>query len=170
MLAVFLPLTVLAESAMMGPMIEGYGPSFELQDGDVPLRPGFKYRVAFDAATYPGEVTDLNRELTTVARFLNMHARSGVSAEDLDVVVVLHGETLKSALNNDAYSSRYDTDNPNLDLLMKLHEAGVTFYACGQSLGFRNFDRSELVAPVKIALSAMTALTYLQSDGYAFFP
>ena len=65
---------------------------------------------------------------------------------------------------------RHDGPNPNLDLLMQLHGAGVSFYACGQSLGFRGIAKGELAEPVQVALSAMTALTQLQSEGYALIP
>ena len=53
---------------------------------------------------------------------------------------------------------------------MKLHEAGVAFYACGQSMGFSGISKSELAPPVKVALSAMTMMTVLQSAGYALIP
>ena len=53
---------------------------------------------------------------------------------------------------------------------MKLHEAGVAFYACGQSMGFSGISKSELASPVKVALSAMTMMTVLQSAGYALIP
>ena len=65
---------------------------------------------------------------------------------------------------------RYGSDNPNLDLLMKLHEVGVAFYACGQSMGFSGISKSDLAPPVKVALSAMTMMTVLQSAGYALIP
>jgi intracellular sulfur oxidation DsrE/DsrF family protein len=61
-------------------------------------------------------------------------------------------------------------DNPNLELVEKLHAAGVRFYVCGQSLAFGKIARSELASPVEVALSAMTMLTVLQSEGYALLP
>ena len=53
---------------------------------------------------------------------------------------------------------------------MQLHKAGVAFYACGQSLAFGGIPKSDLASPVKVALSAMTMMTALQSDGYALIP
>lgn len=50
---------------------------------------------------------------------------------------------------------------------MKLHDAGVKFYICGQSMAFGGVDKSELASPVKVALSVMTMLTVLQAEGYA---
>ena len=53
---------------------------------------------------------------------------------------------------------------------MQLHTAGVAFYACGQSLVFGGIPKSDLASPVKVALSAMTMMAVLQSDGYALIP
>ena len=167
---VFFSSSLFAAEPMMGPLINDYGPTFPMQEGDVPLREDFVYKVVFEATEYPDDTTTVNRELSVVSRFMNMHARNGVPRENLDVAVVVHGETLKSLLVDEAYAKRYGSDNPSLDLLMKLEEAGVRFYVCGQSLGFRNFAREELASPAKVGLSAMTMLVYLQADGYSFLP
>lgn len=161
---------LLADDPGLGPVLRSYGPTFAVDNPDVPLREGFAYKVVFDMGEATGQSTTLNRELVSVARFLNMHARHGVRPEGIDVAVVLHGEALKSALNRSAYQSRYSTANANHELLLELHAAGVRFYACGQSMGFRGFQKEELLEPVKVALSAMTMLTYLQADGYALLP
>jgi len=161
---------VFADEPSMGPIIEDYGPTYPINYRDVPLAEGFTYRVVFDAGAYPGEVDAINPELVSVARFLNMHGRNGVPIENMDIAVVLHGAALKGALANSAYMSRFETENPNLDLLQKLDVAGVKFYACGQSMHFRDYNKEELISPVKVGLSAMTMLTVLQSEGYALLP
>ena len=161
---------LLADEPSMGPVIEDYGPTYPIDDRDVPLGKDFTFRAVFDAGAYPGETDALNSELVSVARFLNMHGRNGVPQENMDIAVVLHGNALKGALSDAAYESRYDTNNPNLDLLQKLDAAGVKFYACGQSMNFRGYEKHELLSPVKVGLSAMTMLTVLQSDGYALLP
>ena len=159
-----------AQEPTTGPYVDAGGPAFEVPDRDVPLREGYKYRVVFEATEYPGELTDVNRELTVVGRFMNMHGKNGVPIEDLDVAVVLHGRALLAAFNDEAYRELHGVSNPSLDLLHSLADAGVKFYACGQSLGFRGLDKSVLADPVKVGLSAMTMLVTLQSDGYAFLP
>jgi intracellular sulfur oxidation DsrE/DsrF family protein len=161
---------LLADEPSMGPIIKDYGPTYPIEYRDVPLTEGFTFRVVFDAGAYPGEVDSLNSELVSVARYLNMHGRNGVPLENMDIAVVLHGNALKGALSDAAYESRYQIKNPNLDLLQKLDAVGVKFYACGQSMHFRGFEKKELVSPVKVGLSAMTMLTVLQSDGYALLP
>lgn len=90
--------SVFAQAPATGPHINSGGPAFEVANRDVPLREGHKYRVVFEATDYPGEVTDANREFTLVARFLNMHGKNGVPLEDMDIAVVIHGQTLMSTL------------------------------------------------------------------------
>ncbi len=155
------------EEPALGPAIQGYGPTYPIDDRDVVLEEGAVYRTVFDAASYSDDLTSLNTRLVSVARYLNMHARNGTPLANMDVAVVVHGAALKTLLNNDAYKARYGVDNPNLELLMKLHDADVKFFVCGQSMAFGGFDKSELASPAKVALSAMTMLTVLQNDGYA---
>ncbi|MEM9300483.1 MAG: DsrE family protein [Pseudomonadota bacterium] len=160
---------VAAKDPMTGPVIADYGPTFAM-DVDVPVDAERRYRVVFDAANHRGGTDAVNRSLVTVARYLNMHGRAGVAVDRHEIAVVFHGEALKSALHQEAYRERYATDNPNLELIAALQEAGVSFYACGQSLGFRGFDKEELTNGVAVALSAMTMLVTLQNDGYALIP
>ncbi|MEO1203584.1 MAG: DsrE family protein [Pseudomonadota bacterium] len=159
-----------ADEPKLGPLIEGYGPTYPIDDRDVPLEEGFVYKAAFDAADYPGEPDALNRTLVSVARFMNMHARNGVPAENMDLAVVVHGSALKALLNDKAYRSRYEVDNPNLELIERLEAAGVAFYVCGQSMTFGGVEKHELLPSAKVALSAMTMLTVLQSEDYALLP
>ena len=151
----------------LGPAIEGYGPTYPIDYRDVPLQEGAAYRAVFDTASYSDDLTSLNTRLVSIARFMNMHARNGVPVENMDLAVVVHGAAVKSVFNNDAYLKRFEVDNPNLELVMKLHDAGVKFYICGQSMAFGGVDKSELASPVKVGLSAMTMLTVLQAEGYA---
>lgn len=159
-----------AEEPALGPLIADYGPTYAIAGRDVPLEPGFVYRAVFDAATHTGDAAALNVELESAARFLNMHARQGVRADRMQLAVVLHGEALMSALTDDAYRKRFGVDNPSLGLLRDLSAAGVRLYVCGQSMGFRGIAKDELADSVEVALSAMTMLTVLQSEGYALLP
>lgn len=159
-----------ADEPMLGPAVEGYGPTYPIEDRDVALQENAVYKAVFDLAAYPGEVTALNPRLVSVARLLNMHVRNGTPLENMDVAVVVHGPAVKNLLTNDAYWKRFDANNPNLELLERLHAAGVDIYVCGQSLAFGQIDKDELASPAKVALSAMTMLIVLQEDGYALLP
>ena len=160
----------LADEPSLGPIIEDYGPTFPIEDRDVALPEGFTYKAVFDLAKYPGETTDLNPYLVSAARFLNMHARNGVPVENMDLAIVVHGAAVKNLLSDPAYESRYGFKNPNLELLTRLHDAGVRIFVCGQSMTFGGIDKNELADPAQVALSAMTMLTVLQSEGYALLP
>ena len=160
----------LADEPSFGPVIEGYGPTYPITDRDVALPGDFTFRAVFDLAKYPGEGDDLNPYLVSVARFLNMHARNGVAANDMDLAVVVHGAAVKNLLTDEAYQARFKSSNPNLELLTKLHTAGVKIFVCGQSMTFGGIDKSELSEPAQVALSAMTMLTVLQSEGYSLLP
>lgn len=164
------PALSLAEEPSLGPAIEGYGPTYAVDDRDVPLQEGGIYRAVFDAAANPDDPAALNTRLVSVARFLNMHVRNGTPLENMELAVVVHGAALKSVLNDAAYRARFGTDNPNLELVARLHDAGVDFYVCGQSMAFGGIAKDELSSPARVALSAMTMLTLLQNDGYALLP
>jgi intracellular sulfur oxidation DsrE/DsrF family protein len=159
-----------AAEPSLGPAIEGFGPTYPIEDRDVALDDGFVFRAVFDIEHDGDDAGALNPKLVSVARYLNMHARNGVPMANMELAVVVHGGAVKNILDDEAYRSRYRIDNPNLELVSKLHAAGVRFYVCGQSLAFGNVAKSELASPAEVALSAMTMLTVLQSEGYALLP
>ena len=154
-------LPTLADEPSLGPVIEGYGPTYPINDRDVPLREGFVYKAVFDIAQDP-KPESVNGNLVSVARYLNMHARNGVPVENMELAIVVHGQAVRNLL--------FDDDNPNLELISLLQKAGVKFYVCGQSMEFGGFARNKLTGGVQVGLSAMTMLTILQSDGYALLP
>jgi intracellular sulfur oxidation DsrE/DsrF family protein len=161
------PNLVLAEEPMLGPAIEGYGPTYPIDERDVALDEDRTYSAVFDAAAYADGPSAQSTRLVSVARFLNMHARNGTALENMDVAVVVHGAALKTLFNHEAYQRLFGIDNPNLELITRLHDAGVRFYVCGQSMAFGGYPKSNLADPAQLALSAMTMLTVLQNDGYA---
>jgi intracellular sulfur oxidation DsrE/DsrF family protein len=112
----------------------------------------------------------MNRHIESAARYLNMHVRDGVPASNLKVAIVLHGSAGKDALTDKAYAMRFETPNPNSQLLNALSEAGVKIYLCGQTAGFRGYGVEELNPAVTLATSAMTVLARLQVEGWALLP
>lgn len=152
-----------------GQVISDMGPYYEIPGG-YNLQPGIRYRAVMDVADGPADTTALNRGIESAARFLNMHAASGIAASDMELAVVLHGQAAKAALNNAAYRERYQSDNPNDALLQALAEAGVNIYLCGQSASYGGIGVEELHANITMALSAMTVLTRLQVEGWALLP
>ena len=97
-----------------------------------------------------------------------MCAHAGVPTENLKLALVLHGGGTQAAMTNAAYKQRHDVDNPSLLLLEALADAGVEIYLCEQSRVANRVDPNEVAPPVKRALSAITTLVTLQTDGYQF--
>ena len=161
---------IFAAEPETGPIVDGYGAAFVIEDADVPLATDHVYKVAWEITDYAGEPDGINRSLDRVARFLNLHAQNGLAAEDMEIGVVVHGRALISMLSDTSYQERFDRTNPNLELVEKLAAAGVQFFVCGQSMARRDFAKSELAEPVKLATSALTMVHQLQFEGYTLQP
>lgn len=152
--------------AEAGPVIDPYGAVFEVEGMEVPVDTSRRYKVLFDVALSPEGPEGVNRNLNTVARYLNMHVKAGVPLENMSVAVVLHGPAAKDALRPEPYRERYDAENPNVDLIRQLGRAGVQFYMCGQSAMGRGMSDEMLLPEIQMALSAMTARATLQAQGF----
>lgn len=99
-----------------------------------------------------------------------MHAQAGVPVERLAAAVVVHGGASFELLDDEAYRSRFGTDNPNGDLLRELLGSGQRVILCGQSAASRGVPTDALIPGVEVALSAMTAFILLQDEGYRVNP
>jgi intracellular sulfur oxidation DsrE/DsrF family protein len=172
LIGLFLSMTteVHAATAKKGPVFSDYGAVYEISDLTVPLTKDFRYKVLFDISKGPESEDELNRNIDSVARFINMHVKQGVKLENIDIAVVLHGKATLAGLSHEAYDERYLVKNPTLDLIDKLHAKGVKFYQCGQSAYYQNIKTKDLSPNVGMALSAMTMLTELQTQGYRLIP
>jgi intracellular sulfur oxidation DsrE/DsrF family protein len=155
-----------AQVPQTGPVIEDFGPVYEVPGSRLGPPPLGVMRAVFDVVDAPDDPGVANPRIASVARYLNMHARAGLPADRMRVALVLHGGAGRYALNDEAYWDRFDAENPDSRLLDELSEAGVAIYLCGQTAGFRDYAEDELHASVQLALSAMTALVRLQDEGY----
>lgn len=156
--------------ATTGPVVEGYGPVFPVEEGAFALASDRSYKVSKDLASTSGSVEEINRGIDSVARFLNMQAQAGTAPGTLDMALIVHGAAIKDLLTDAAYRERFGVDNPNTGLLSGLSKAGVTIYLCGQTAAARGFGSEELSPAVTMALSAMSAHVQLQSEGYTLIP
>lgn len=166
----FLAGNVFSDNPPTGPVIRNYGPVFDVADGAYSLKKDTHYKVSMDVSATGDASEDLNRRLESAARFLNMHARNGIDARNIEFAIVVHGAAGKDLLKDDAYMGRFDGPNPNTALLNALGEAGVEIYLCGQTAAYRGFSAEELNPAVTMALSAMSAHVRLQSEGYTLIP
>lgn len=155
-----------AQETQAGPILEEFGTVFSIPDPDLTLSKDENYKILFDIYTDQGGEAEINPLLNTVARFLNMHGQTGMKKEQLSIVVIMHGAGAKNALNEEAYLKKFGRSNPNAELLKALDEVGVNLYICGQSMYSRGFSPVDLAEPVKLSLSAMTALVHFQKEGY----
>ena len=153
-----------------GPAIADFGSTYAVPNPGLatPMLQAMKIR--FDVGSTPDDVTALNPQFETAARFLNMHAKAGMSPDRLKVAIVVHGAAAKDVLDNEAYRARHGADNPNLPLLDALKRTGAHIYLCGQTAGSRGIIGDDLATPVQMALSAMTAHLVLDADGYVLNP
>ena len=151
-----------------GPLIHNFGQHVDLPNAAFKTNTDMVYKVVFEIFQALGDPTGPHMRLETAARFVNLHAHAGVPPENIQLAIVLHGGGTQAALTNEAYRKRHNVDNPNLPLLNALSDVGVNIYLCEQSRIFSGTGADEVAAPVKSALSAMTAIVNLQEDGYHF--
>jgi len=162
----FLSLKSQSDKPKTGPIIDGYGGSYTIKKADLKLEKDKEYKVIFDIYSDNAKEGKDNPLINTVARYLNMHANQGVKLKNMKVAVILHGKVTKSALSDKAYKKKYDSKNPNTELIKALQKASVEFYVCGQSFLSSGFELDDVSENVKVSLSALTALVEYQSNGY----
>jgi intracellular sulfur oxidation DsrE/DsrF family protein len=157
---------VMAADAERGPVIQAYGPVYSVPQGSFNLDPDQDYKVIMDIGKGPEDPAAVDRGIESVARFLNMHARNGISSDKLEFALVLHGSAARAVLTDAAYKERFGTPNSNKPLLEELGQAGVAVYLCGQTAAYRGFEAEQLLPQVTMAVSAMTVHVRLQQEGY----
>ncbi|SFC30329.1 Intracellular sulfur oxidation protein, DsrE/DsrF family [Flagellimonas taeanensis] len=159
-------LSGLSQEKKAGPIIETYGEVWNIENPDFKTDTSQEFKVVFDVMDSPTSHDEINKKLETAARFLNMHAQSGVPKAQLKVAIIVHNQASKDITHDEAYRARFGVPNPNLGLVKALLDADVEIIYCGQSSFSRNFPKEDLIPGVKIALSAMTASIQLQNEGY----
>jgi intracellular sulfur oxidation DsrE/DsrF family protein len=133
-----------------------------------------KYKLVFSLITGfndngKDKAKELNRGLAEIGRTINLHIAAGIPKENLDVVIVAHSKAIYSLLTNEAYKKEFKTENPNIQIVQELMAAGARFIACGQTMQFLEVDKKELNPSVKIALSALVALSTYRLKGYTMY-
>ena len=149
-----------------GPLIEAYG-AVAVIDNQMSIPDGTVFQVAFDIST-PAEVGELNRQLVSAARFLNMHTAAGIAPENLQLGIVIHGGAVRDVSSDSHFTP--GVEPANADLVATLIAHGVKIYVCGQSAAYHDVGTEDLLPGVTMALSAMTAHALLQQDGYSLNP
>ena len=150
------------------PAIENYGKVVQFKDAAQQPRDGSKIVVDITRGDDPDK---MNSAIEKVCRFVNIYAGAGAKAAKVEIAVVLHGSATLAVLNSQAYSKRFKVkENPTLEVLKVLRNAGVKVYVCGQSLTSKGATPSEVSDQAEVAVSALTSLVNLQADGYSLLP
>ena len=152
---------------MKNPVIKNYGGIYSIPEATVLPDPDLKYNVVIDLYSGAASPEKLNPALNNVARMINLHAIGGAK-KSMDVVLAIHGKANDLVMNNQSYFDRYGVDNPNIQLIRDLKNAGVRLTVCGQSLLYSKVVPSEVLDEIEIATSMLTTVTTHQLKGYAF--
>jgi intracellular sulfur oxidation DsrE/DsrF family protein len=151
-----------------GEIIKDFGGFAIVENPDIKTDTAATFKVIFDVSKSSEDKNKINKYIVTAARYLNMHANEGMNKEQLKAAMTIHASAWQDVLNNTAYKKKYGVDNPNLELINQLSEAGVDIILCGQTAEYRGLDKDNVILSVKFALSAMTALLQYQSNGYIY--
>lgn len=149
------------------PVIKGYGGIYDIPGATVKVDTGQFYKIVIDVVTGADDPDEVAWGLTNVARMINLHAISGLDPSRMHVVLAIHGRAAYAVMNDRAFKKRFDRDNPNIELIRELKQAGVKLTVCGQSLIGRGIEPKSVVPSVEIATSMLTTVTTYQLKGYA---
>ncbi|MCH9696221.1 MAG: DsrE family protein [Gammaproteobacteria bacterium] len=142
-----------------GPVFNDYGP-VAVVDVTMPVDPDMELKHSFDVSA-PAVDGKPNSTLVSAARFINMHAATGIAEDNIQVAVVVHGKaTMEMA----------DENSTSADLIAALTKHNVRIIVCGQSAAYYDVATDDLLPGVEMALSAMTAHAVLQQQGYTVNP
>lgn len=164
-----MPSTLSAQTS--APRIAGYGAIAPLTGDELRAEPVLRYRLVFNVTKAAATPDKVNPSLDKVARLLNLLGRDNIRPEPGDIVVIVHGAATPIVTNSAVYAAKTKAKlNPNLELIAKLREAGVTVAVCSQALHANRISGKELAPAVRVDLSAMTTLAALQLRGWALIP
>jgi intracellular sulfur oxidation DsrE/DsrF family protein len=132
---------------------------------------GHVFKALFEINVGGGDSVKVNEQITTMARFYNLHVRHGYAEENVKAAAVVHGSGWTALLTDAAFAARFGgKPNPSRKLVEELLQHGAQLVLCGQTAGARGIRREELLPGVQVAISAMTALNVLHTQGYVYNP
>ncbi len=152
------------------PTIGNYGRVHFLPDAAFKPQPDHTYKIVFSLTQAAKAPDAVDSGLDRVARTVNLYAAAGVPVSHLKLVAVVSGAATALVLDDAHYRAAYGVGNPNLQLIAELKKAGVTVAVCGQAVAEHHFDYSWVASDVTLALSALTTVTTLETQGYVLMP
>lgn len=152
-----------------GPVFAEYG-AVTTVDADVAIPEGAVFKVDFDASQGAKDGA-VNRTFDSAARFINMHVAAGMPEKDVHVALVVHGPAINDLKTDAAWGAGHDgAANPTGPLVRELLDHGVRILVCGQASAHMGVEKEDMIPGIEMALSAMTAHTLLQQQGYTLIP
>jgi intracellular sulfur oxidation DsrE/DsrF family protein len=128
--------------------------------------PKLTYKIVFDLADGPATPDKVNPGLRGVAEFINTLAKYNVPASHRIIAVVFHQKSTPAILTNDEYRKRYNTDNPDIELVQAMKKAGVDFRVCGQAVLGNHIDPKTIQPEIELDLWAGITIPNLMMRGY----
>ena len=122
----------------VNPIIKSYGTVIQLPNADHKPDPSLKYKIIVELTENGSKADSLNEYIEALATLVNLHAAEGVPKENIKMVVIMRKMATYAVFGNELYKEKFKCDNPNLEILKELMDAGVEFYVCGQTMHKRN--------------------------------
>lgn len=156
----------------ISPAIHGHGGVYAPTDKDpaYAVSPHQPLKTVFDLSGDMQSPKVVDPALEKIARSINLYVADGVPLDHLNCAIVIGRGSAAVALDDQHYRNRFGVANPNIELLSKLHAAGVQVVASEQALADQGFGKNDLAPNIKVALSSVTALSALTQSGYVIMP
>ncbi len=147
--------------------VPGYDAGRDIPGAPNSPDPNVEYKVVFDLVMKDDDLDDPYPMLPLIAMYVNTLAKFDVPPENRKIAVVLHQGSGLIGLKNEEFKARNDGhDNPNIELIRKLHTAGVNFHQCGLGVLAREIDRADIMDEIQVDYWALTTLIELGRQGY----
>jgi intracellular sulfur oxidation DsrE/DsrF family protein len=175
MKALFTGLALLALSAFVSPayaeealLVPDMPVAGEVPNAHEVPDPATNYKIVFSVNRAPENPDEVEPMFRAIAVYLNTLGKYGVPPEHRNIVAMIHhrSERFDIVMNNEAYKARHGRDNPNIEIIRKLKQAGVDIRLCGQGLAGREIDPEDVNPDIQIDLWAMTSIVNLTLAGY----
>jgi len=153
------------------PIIQGFGKVWPLQNVACIPEPDRTYQVlvsVFNEST--GDSSPLPG-LIHAANAINVFAQAGVrTTENLMLAAIVYGPAISGILRNEVFLRENGKENPNVDLVSKLKNAGAEILACGQMLHMFGYSEEDLLPEATLTFSGVATLVEYQDRGYRLIP
>jgi len=164
----FLLVTICTLSAkaqrMEYPIIKEFGGVVNLPNATFPQQGG---KILIDLTLAATTTSGINKNIDRIARLVNLYGLAGITPDQLQLAVIVHGPATKTIMSDQAYQRKFNENNPNLPVIKALREIGVKFMVCGQAVIGRGFKVEDMDTDIELAISAITTLVDYQKNGYS---